>query len=422
MPRKQKPLRIAEGIYREGDRLVARARSGSSRNGKQLVERGYFDLGTSIATMQRWRREKSRELDDAKPVELVRGSLAADIDRWVSKLEGRYQYDAGQILKHWKESTLGGRPRADVTRLDVIEQRSIWKKAGVAANTINKRVSRLRVMYRDLNGDPTIPNPTDKIEKLPEPEGEAREIPAPIVRLILDELVDHGRARKGSTRPDFSLTKIRLRVMAWIGHGQATICRLRPGDLELDRDKPCIYLRPRRKGKGQEYGKWVGLLPEAIDALRDFKSAKWVDDDGNPRVGLFGVTWSNSSAGDTWKIGIANATKRARQIYDETGDRSWLDGIDRMPPNCRPYDLRHSLGSFVYRETGDIYAVKEILQHSEIEMTERYARGGVSDRVALAISRAGTAYAAVPTLPAPTNAPAPPKKRRGLRLVETAAS
>jgi len=116
--------------------------------------------------------------------------------------------------------------------------------------------------------------------------------------------------------------------------------------------------------------------------------------------------------GKTWRVGIARATKAAERHAAETGDRSWLEELDNLPPRCHPYDLRHSFGSEMYRQTGDIRAVAELLQHATLDMTKRYTKGAVSERVSDAITKAAATYATVSTLP-------PPKVARRLRLVRT---
>jgi integrase len=179
---------------------------------------------------------------------------------------------------------------------------------------------------------------------------------------------------------------------------------VRPRDLELAQAR--VYLRPRRKGKGTA-GAWVNLLPIAVEAFRDFAAAK-----------LFERAWSNSSLGKTWRVGIARARAAADRLAAETGDRSWADGLAALPPRCHPYDLRHAFASEIYRETGDIGAVSELLQHASLETTKRYTRGAVSARVAAAIAKAGAAYATIPTIPAPVAPKAAPR----LRLVRRAGA
>ena len=50
-------------------------------------------------------------------------------------------------------------------------------------------------------------------------------------------------------------------------------------------------------------------------------------------------------------------------------------------PDLRPYDLRHSMGTAIYLETGDIRAAQAILRHRQISTTLRYTHAGVSARV-----------------------------------------
>ena len=45
----------------------------------------------------------------------------------------------------------------------------------------------------------------------------------------------------------------------------------------------------------------------------------------------------------------------------------------------RPYDLRHSYGTALYRAAGDTRLVKDVLGHSDSRMTERYSLGHVPE-------------------------------------------
>jgi integrase len=403
MPRQHARIRIGPGIYRDGDALVGEVRIGSSRAGTQTRARERFPLGTAVGDIRAWQHGARHELATAAPPSAPgRGSLAADIAEFVAALpEGRYRVDTEDLLSHWSRSAIGARDRRTITRLDLLAVISEWATAGAAENSCNRRLSRLRKLYRAFDGLDDG-NPTDAIQYLREPRAEPRDIPARIVQLIVSSLPDQGRAERGKTRPTVSETKTRLRVMAWTGIPPETLRRVRPRDLDLDHAR--VYLRPRRKGKGT-HGAWVTLLPLAIDAFRDFAAA-----------GLFGRKWSGSSVGKTWRVGIARATAAAARVAAETGDQSWSKEIAALPSKCRPYDLRHAFASEIYRETGDIGAVSELLQHASFETTKRYTRGAVSARVAAAIAKAGAAYATIATIPPPV---APASR---LRLVKTAGS
>ena len=389
MPRSKRPIRIAEGITRDGDRYVATVRIGPD-GPDQLSDRKIFDLKTNITKIQAWRHTRKGELLELQPRAVAAGSLAADIAAWVASLPedqngSRYREDSEDLLNAWAETTIADLPRQAITRVDIQAQITTWLNAGVAASTIKRRLSRLRVMYHALDGDDT-PTPIDGVKRPKAPPTEARDIPPEIVALILDSIPDIGRAKAGETRPPFSESKIRLRVMAWIGHAQETIVGLTPRSIDLrDPDHPRIFLPDRNKGKGVP-ARWVDMLPQAVAALEDFGAA-----------GLWGKRWSNSSVGDAWRGGIARAKAKAQAA----GAKAWIEALKHLPPNCKPYDLRHSFGTEVYRRTGDLRAVNELMQHSEksLATTARYAKGAVSDRVRSAIAATATALANLPTLP-----------------------
>ena len=53
--------------------------------------------------------------------------------------------------------------------------------------------------------------------------------------------------------------------------------------------------------------------------------------------------------------------------------------FDVSIPKVRLYDLRHSFGTELFRVTGNLALVAEMLDHSSLAMTKRYALGAVSD-------------------------------------------
>ena len=53
----------------------------------------------------------------------------------------------------------------------------------------------------------------------------------------------------------------------------------------------------------------------------------------------------------------------------------------------RPYDLRHSYGTALYRVAGDTRLVKVVLGHSDTRMTERYTLGHVPEAMRVATAR-----------------------------------
>jgi len=192
----------------------------------------------------------------------------------------------------------------------------------------------------------------------------------PILARILATMPDRGRGELGGPRPDYSETKIRLRVMSWTGLAHKSLMRLDRKRVNFREGK--LFLPARKKGKGAE-GAWVDLLPPAIEALRDYD-----------RAALWGKSFSRASMRKSWRRAVVNC----RKALVAEGDKTMLEQFDAsVPPNCNPYDTRHSFLSDAYRQSGDIHAVKHIAQHADIKTTERYTKAAVPERVAGAIEK-----------------------------------
>jgi integrase len=417
-------VRVAEGVYRDRYGFSAVVWAGQKR-----VEQR-FPLETDLDEITAWRlRTRADVLDGlspkAKPIPAM-GSLETDAPRFLGLLpEGGRRTTFARLLAHWARTPLAAKLRAAITRLDIKEQLSVWEDAGLSASELNHRLRAIRALYRELDGE-DAPNPTTAIKKRREPHRQARAIPIEFVELILAHVPErrHSRTltaadaraittalqsgaqtstlakqyrvsdtmiRKIARRhgdvegwDQVSHTKIRLRVMAWTSMPQMQIERLRPQDLDLERAR--VFLQPRKKGAGVP-GVWVSLIPQAVEALRDFAAAD-----------LFGQAFSRPSMARTW-------TRAIEATYRDLGktDPAKLTQLQQcLPQGCRPYDLRHSFLTDFYRQTGDIRATAEMGQHADLETTKKYTEGAVSERVAAGVAK----MAAARPLPAPTPKPA----------------
>ncbi len=74
------------------------------------------------------------------------------------------------------------------------------------------------------------------------------------------------------------------------------------------------------------------------------------------------------------------STSTVRRAFIRAAARLGIHGV-------RPYDLRHSYGTALYRVAGDTRLVKDVLGHSDTRMTERYTLGHVPEAMRLAMSR-----------------------------------
>jgi integrase len=316
------------------------------------------------------------------------GSLGAAIDTWkhehplTPRADGKFviddkRADDHRLLAHWRTSPLAHEPVAAIKRSQVRAQLKAWTDSGRAPTTVNHRMRALAAVLRwelGADDDEDVTLPTDGIAYLPPPKGEPRGILMPIVARILATLPDRGRGERGGSRPDVSVTKIRLRVMAWTGLAHKSVERLDRKRVNFREGK--LFLPARKKGKGAE-GAWVDLLPPAIDALRDYD-----------RAALWGETFSRSSMRKSWRRAVSNTRKALVGEAEQSGDHTMVEQFDAsVPPNCNPYDTRHSFLSDAYRQSGDIQAVKHLAQHADIKTTERYTKAAVPERVASAIDK-----------------------------------
>lgn len=365
-------------------------------------ERARYPLGTDVAVMQAWQLRTEAEMLERAPVVAEKGTLAADAPRWIAGLaEGGRRRDFAINIKYWTHerdedgwtetlTKLGNTKRDKITGTDVERQRTAWQNDGIAANTINHRMRALRFLYRDLDGKLAY-NPTYGLTKLRGPRREPRDVPIPVIERIIGNMPDRGRGIKGQTkatgqpRSAISETKIRIRLMAWTGAPQMNVERFRDRDIDLPGAR--FYFRPRRKGGGAE-GVWLDMIPPAVEAFRDFVKA-----------GLVGKGFSRDSMNRSWRRAIASTVKEVTIEAARTGDRTFLELLTRcIPPNCRPYDLRHSFLSEIARQDGDPYAVMELGQLSDLKTAQHYTKGATPARAAAAIAKLSERW--LPPVPA----------------------
>ena len=370
-------IRLAEGIWQDRYGISAIVVVGTGRDERR------FALGTELDEIKSWRDRRRVDLRDTVPVANRKGTLAADVERFLDLLpDSNRRDDFEQLLSHWQRSPLGARPRDLISRLEIKEQLGKWENdfvrrgrttRGAAPNTLNHLLRALRTLYRELDGEEAI-SPAEKIKKRRRPKAEPRAIPVDLVQALLDNLPDRGQALRGKKRAKVSHTKIRLRVMAWSGLPQMQLERLRERDVDFVQQR--IYVLPRRKGRGTK-GVWLPLIPPAIDALKDYAAAS-----------LWEQSFSRSSMRITWQRSIQRTIEHAEEEARESGDVTELEVLRKsIPEGCRPYDLRHSFLTEAYRLTGDIRAVSELAQHAELETTKRYTEGAVTERAATAVAK-----------------------------------
>lgn len=284
--------------------------------------------------------------------------FAADAARYLDTIRSAsHKRNATGYLKYWTEE-FGDRQRNQLTELEIETHFATIRKA---PSTLNHIRQVLIAFYTTLNGR-TGYNPAKVLKKVREQYDNARALPYPIIEQIFAQLAP-------------TPTKARLMVMAYTGLPPALIEQITPHDLHLN--KKAVYVKPRRKGAGVA-GRMLPLSQAGVEAFRLFAS-----------LHAYG-TFQRKQLRTTFENGI-----------------KWAHVT--VPEGTRPYDLRHSFLTEVYRATGDLRAVAELGMHATLEQTARYARAAVSERATKAVAQ-------LPRTTTKTNRGAGPKPSNSLHF------
>jgi integrase len=346
------------GIYRHGQswRVVV-----SQGRGRPPLRRS-FPLETPLSELVAWRQDQQAEHRVQRKRRATIGTFAYDAkQRYLPAVTGLTTYATRETdIARWI-ALFGRRYRDTITSAEICAYRDQWAREprGVdrdgqplppyAASTINHWLRALSNVWTVLDG-PRAPNPVRDVAELPEPDALPRALSYDTIERILTAMPDRGRPVKGQKRPTVSLAKLRLRVLAYTGLTYRQLARLQPAHVDL-RHGTMLVTR-REKGKGAKPRR-LPLLPQAVEAFKALQAARaWGPFDGNS----------------------------VRRAFLRAAKRANVKGI-------RPYDLRHSLGTLIFRATGSREAVKEFLQHESIETTARYTLAAVDQVLTAQLAR-----------------------------------
>jgi integrase len=346
MPRHGDRVTIATNVYKDATRIAAVARGAGTSREKR------FPLGTALKTIRDWQDKTRAKLRrEAKRLKGLRGTLEGDVAVYLQDIPaGPKRRDALNLLGHWV-TAFGAKRRTAIHARDVQRVMDQWTADGVAASTVKHRRRALVSLWTALDGA-KADNPAAETRRPVEPKPEARALPIDVAQAIVEQMPDTGQRLKGMTfaGPWRSKTRARLRVMLWTGVSQATLMRIRPADIDLE--AKTLYVRPRRKGAGVS-GQTQPLLPEAVEALRDF---------------LLVRAWGAFST-DSMNASFARAVAAYQATHPHTP----------LLPHLRPYDLRHTFLTEIFlRSQGNLKLVKELGQHADIRTSERYIQAAVA--------------------------------------------
>jgi len=316
-----------------------------------------WSLDTPTSEMTEWLRQQRAEKLPHRVV--ARGIFQADAELYLQKVTALVSYkDRIREITLWSE-LFAGRRRRSITSAEIRGYRDAWLNDGYSASAVNHRLRALSNLWTVLDGR-RAPNPVRDVEEAPEPEGEPRAVPYWLLRRLVARMPDVGRAAKGESKPPRSKTKARLALMMWTGLTHGEIGRLRRRD--WDDVRGTLYVQGRRKGKGGA-SRLVPLQQEGRKAMRNFAAA------------------------DAWGAFERSAFHASfrRACARVASERGISDHVKTLLDELRPYDVRHSHATAMYRATGDVQAVAEILGHRDRRTTRRYTQAAIEERAALAI-------------------------------------
>ena len=303
-----------------------------------------FPAGTPLETVRRWRLDTRAAL---KLTQRPAGTLAGDIGPFLRQIADRPRLVAERRQQlEWWAARLGHLRRDAIAPADVRAALAELRQTH-AASTCNHYRQALCSLYRTLDGR-HAPNPVRDVKPFTSPPPEARGLSYDVVKRILAAMSDQGSATvKGKPRMAASAAKVRCRVLAFTGLRPSELMRYRPEHWNRTTQTLVVYT-----GKGGRT-RTIPLSTPATQALAELEA-----------VGAIGPF----------------STSTVRRAFIRAAARIGIHGV-------RPYDLRHSYGTALYRVAGDTRLVKEVLGHSDVRMTERYTLGHVPEAMRVATSR-----------------------------------
>ncbi len=337
-------------VHKVSDSLyVVRWREGGRNKGVRV--HGGLDLARKVLRKRMSRRDENRHLDVKK-----------EINYRMSEFINRYwtHYGSRKASADREKSIVEG-IRAELGRMFVREvdgvavQRWYENLTGVRGLADNTAVRHFNVMHHMMGKASSIwsketgldRNPADHVEvRRPDDSRERYLSEEELPRLMV--ALDERLYRKGTK--DLNKTNLRLRLVVLIavstGMRSAEIFRLKWSDVMYNEGLLAVRARLKR-GKIR----YVPMPPELAAEIRRYPAA--IDEER-----ILPPEPKAKSSRQRLEGSFEDLLKRAR-IRD-----------------FRFHDLRHTFASWYMMSGGDLYELAKILGHSNIKMTERYAKLG----------------------------------------------
>ncbi len=335
-------------IHRKSDGVFeVRWREGG-RNKAQRVH-GSYELARKIERKKMSVRDENRHLDVKREVNF---RMSALIDRYWT------HYGVKKRSASREKSVLDG-IRSDLGRLFVREVDGdavgSWYENLTAVRDLSPgtAVRHFNVMHHMMEKASTIwsketgidRNPADQVEVRRPDDQRDRYLSEEELRRVKQAL-DEKMYRKGTNAINKTFYRLRLIVLIAVTTGmrQAEIFGLRWPDVMYS--EGLLAVRAKLKGGKMRY---VPMLPELAGELRRFPAVIGEDRIFPPEPGA------------------TSGRQRVEGSFEDLLERAGIQDF-------RFHDLRHTFTSWFMMNGGDLYELAKILGHSNIKMTERYAK------------------------------------------------
>ena len=348
-------------IHKKSEKLFeVRWREGGRQ--KSLRVHGAYELARKIERKKMSLRDENRHLDVRREVNFRMSALIArywkqygikkrSADREKSVVDG-IRSELGQLFVREIDGNAINRWYENLTAV-----------RGVSAATA---VRHFNVMHHMMRKAATLWSKETGIDRNPADLIEVRRADDQRDRFLSeDELnrlktaLDEKIYRKGTK--DFNKTNCRLRMIVLVavttGMRASEIFGLRWSDVMYN--EGLLAVRMKLKGGKMRY---VPMLPELADELRRYMP-KAADD----KVRF--IANRNDDQIFPPKGDAKGGRRRVEASFEDLLRRAEIEDF-------RFHDLRHTFASWYMMNGGDLYELAKILGHSNIKMTERYAKLG----------------------------------------------
>lgn len=311
-----------------------------------------FGPDATLTELRCWQDEARQALRD-DPTTIARDTLAADVDRYLTRHVAHATNLAGMRAELRAWVALFGRLRRDqITHRHVNEARATWRAQGRSEKTLLNRERTLARLYRVLDGRKRR-TPCDDVDPI-------RWRPAPAAVPSVQRVQNTVAALEALGTPAGLQLAARLRVLAASGVRPAELMRADP----MDVDWRAQTWRVRTAKGGIPRTLW--LTPDLDAALRALVHAEaW-------------GPWDTSAAAD---------------LLRSVG---W-------PPDLRPYRLRAAFGQALSAAGADLADVALLLGHvtgivdgQGHRVTRQHYVPGLEGRLQATMALVGTRYGWTP--------------------------